>query len=144
MEPLGNVVGRSAATARFVALLLTAFGALALVLGAVGVYGVTAFTVARRLPEFGVRVALGARPRDVVTSAVSSGIVPVVIGIALGWAGALASTRLLRNLLYEVSPTDPVTFAAVIGLLGMVGLGALLVPAWRATRVDPISVLHRD
>ena len=144
LEPLTNVVGRSAGTARFLAVLLIAFGGLALLLGAIGVYGVTAFTIARRLPEYGVRLALGANARDVLLSALGRGLLPVVIGVLLGWAGAFASTRLLRNLLFEVSPHDPVTFAAVTGLLGLVGLGALLVPAWRATRVDPISVLRRE
>jgi len=144
MEPLERVVARSAGTSRFLAVLLAAFGGLALLLGAVGVYGVTAFTVARRLPEFGVRVALGARATDVLQSALGRGLAPIAVGVALGWAGALGSTRLLRNLLFEVSPTDPLTFAVVTGLMGLIAVGALLLPAWRATRVDPLAVLRRE
>jgi predicted permease len=144
MEPLERVIDRSAGTSRFLAVLLAVFGALALLLGAVGVYGVTAFTVARRLPEFGLRVALGARGKHVLRSALGRGLAPIALGVALGMAGALAGTRLLRNLLFGVSPTDPLTFAVVTGLLGLIAVGALLPPAWRATHVDPLSVLRRE
>jgi putative ABC transport system permease protein len=144
MEPLSDVVGRSAETTRFMTLLLLWFGLAALLLGAIGVYGVTAVGVARRLPEFGVRVALGATRRDVLRSALGRGIVPIAAGIVLGTLCALAATRLLRTLLFEVSPTDPATFATVAGLLAAVGLAALLSPAWRAARTDPATVLRQE
>lgn len=144
MEPLANVVGRSAALTRFLTLALGFFGFLALVLGAIGVYGVTAYTVARRLPEFGVRLVLGATPRDVLGSALARGSIPVAIGIVLGTIAALSLTTVLRSRLFEVGPRDPVTFVAVIGLLAVVALAALLLPALRATRADPIAALRQE
>lgn len=144
MEPLEAVVGRSAAMTRFLTLLLGFFGLLALVLGAVGVYGVTAYTVARRLPEFGVRMVLGATTRDVLASAIGRGGAPVAAGIGIGGLAALSLTGLLRSLLFEVGPRDPATFAAAAGLLAVVGLAALLLPTLRATRVDPIATLRHE
>jgi putative ABC transport system permease protein len=144
LDTMDHVIGDSAATVRFVTLLLGAFGLLALALGAVGVYGVTATTVARRTGEFGVRVALGAMRRQILGSALVRGLVPVAAGVAVGTVAAAFGTRLLRELLFGVEPHDPLTFAAVVVLLGLVGVGAILVPAWRATRVDPAEVLRAE
>lgn len=144
MEPLSRAVGRSAATTRFLTVLLAGFGGLALLLGAVGVYGVTAFTVARRLPEFGVRRALGASTPGILGSAFGRGLLPVALGVAGGVGGALAGTRLLRGLLFEVEPGDPVTLGAATLLLALFAVTALIVPALRATRVDPLEVLRRE
>lgn len=139
-----TVVADSVARARFFAVLLGGFGALALVLGAVGVYGVTAYTVASRLPEYGVRIALGAEPGSVARRAVAGGLAPVILGLAGGLAASLAAGRLLSSLLYRISPTDPVTLALVTVVLTGVAILAILVPARRASRVDPVKVLAAE
>jgi putative ABC transport system permease protein len=139
-----NVLGRSAASRRFVALLLGFFGIVALLLGAVGVYGVTAFTTARRVPEFGVRMALGASSRSVLESALFRSIQPVLGGIAAGCVIAAAAAGVLRTQLFGIGPRDPVTFLVVPLLLGLVGVAAILVPAWKAARLDPVTVLRSE
>lgn len=144
ITPLTAVVGDSVARARFYALLLGGFGGLALILGAVGVYGVTAHQVAGRRREFGVRLALGADPRGVVRRTVARGLVPVGSGVAVGLAAALGASRLLESLLYRVSPGDPATYAGVAVFLGAVGLLATWLPARRASRVDPVRVLTAE
>lgn len=141
---LEQVLGRSVASTRFVALLIGAFGALALVLGVVGVYGVTAYVVGRRTSEFGIRMALGAAPERVLGGALLRGMAPVAGGIALGVVGALVATRLLAFLLFGVEPTDPWTFGAVVLVLGTSALAATALPAWRASRVDPMAVLRNE
>jgi predicted permease len=139
-----GVVADSVARARFFAAVLAGFGILALALGAVGVYGVTAFTVASRLPEYGVRIALGAAPESMVRRAVSRGLRPVLWGIVVGLSGALMAGRLLSSLLYEISPTDPLTLLSVAGVLCGVAVMAILLPARRASRVDPVDVLRAE
>lgn len=141
---LDGVVGQSARTTRFLTLLLSAFGALAVFLGAVGVFGVTAYVVGRRTAEFGVRLALGSTRHAVVGTAVRGTLGPVVAGLGLGVVGAWTASRLLASALYGVEPTDPVTFTAVPALLLAVGTLAALAPAWRAGRVDPVEVLGGD
>ncbi len=139
---LRDVVGRGTANTRFLTLLLAAFGGLALLLGAIGVYGVTAYTVARRIPEFGVRMALGAGPAAVMGSSLRSSMPPVFAGLALGLIGGLVGGRLLRDMLFGVDAHDPLTFLAVTLALLAVAMLAILVPARRATRVDPASILR--
>ncbi len=139
-----GVVEDSVARARFFAVVLGGFGLLALILGAVGVYGITAFTVASRLPEYGVRIALGAAPDSVARGALARGLRPVVLGIGLGLLAALGAGRLLASLLYQVSPADPVTLLLVPLVLGGVAVLAILVPARRAGRVDPVEVLRAE
>ena len=141
---LADVLGQSTRMTRFMATLLTAFGALALVLSGVGVYGVTAYTSGRRRPEFGVRLALGSSRSQVVRSAAGHSLVPVAVGLAVGIVGAAASSSLLASVLYEIEPSDPTTFAGVTAILGVVGLLAAVVPAWRVSRVDPVSVLGSE
>jgi len=142
VRPLEDVVSDSIAQPRLVVLLLGTFGALALVLGGIGIYGVMAYAVVQRTREIGVRSALGARPRDVLTLVVGEALALGAAGIALGTGGALALTRVLQSQLYDVSPTDPATFAlAGLGLVLVVVL-ASGVPAFRATRVDPAHVLR--
>lgn len=138
------MIGRSAATTRFLTLLLGFFGLLALVLGAVGVYGVTAYTVERRIPEFGLRLALGASHGSVPVDAFAGAIWPVIAGIAAGMLSAAAAAGFVESLLFGVAPRDPLTFTGVPILLFMVAVGAILLPAWRATRVDPLSVLRTE
>ena len=129
---------------RFQTMLLTLFGLVALLLSAVGIYGVMAYSVSQRAHEIGIRMALGAEPRHVVKLVVGRGMLLVLIGVAIGLAGALALTRLMSGLLFAVSPTDPLTFAGIPLLLAGVALGACLVPARRATRVDPMIALRSE
>ena len=144
VESLDAVLARSAGETRFFTTLLSAFGLLGLTLGAIGIYGVTAFTVTRRRAEFGVRLALGATPGDVVRSALRSGSAPVLAGGLGGAVLGLAGTRLLRSHLYEIEPTDPLTLAAVALFLGAVAYAALAVPSHRAGTVDPVEALRSE
>ncbi|HSM61387.1 MAG TPA: ABC transporter permease [Longimicrobiales bacterium] len=144
VQALDTVLDGSTRTLAFLTLLLSAFGALSVALGAVGVFGVTAYTVGRRIPEFGVRLALGSPRPAVVRSAVARSLGPVGGGLLVGLVAAWVSSGLLESTLYDVVPTDPVTFAGVALLLAGVGLVASLLPAWRAGRVDPVSVLSRE
>jgi predicted permease len=141
IDELSRVMGASAATTRFSAAVLGAFGALALLLSAVGVFGVTAQGVGRRIPEFGVRIALGASRAEMVGAALGGTAVAVVAGLGAGILVAALSTEALSTALYEVEPTDPVTFAGVACLLLAVATLAALIPAWRAARVDPVTAL---
>jgi putative ABC transport system permease protein len=143
-QPLDAYLGQSVAQRRFSMTLLGVFSVLALVLAAVGIYGVLAYSVAQRTREIGVRMALGAREATVATMVVREALGVVGIGLAIGVAGALALTRVLASLLYEVSPTDPLTFAGVTIVLAAVAVSASYLPARRAARVDPIVALRSD
>ncbi|HET7551529.1 MAG TPA: ABC transporter permease [Gemmatimonadaceae bacterium] len=129
---------------RFNTSLLGMFALAALLLAAIGIYGLMAYAVTQRTREMGIRMALGAQPRDVLSLVVRQGMMLAVIGIALGVAGAFAVTRLLASMLYGVAPTDPATFASVAGLLGAVALLACWLPARRAARVDPTVALRAE
>jgi putative ABC transport system permease protein len=144
VRSLNDVISRSTASRRFSLALLGSFAALALLLAAIGVYGVLAFSVARRTHEIGVRIALGARRGHVIRVVLGQGIRVIGRGIALGVVGALGLTHFLRNLLYEIRLTDPPTFLLVPLLLGRVALAASYIPARRATRVDPIVALRHE
>jgi predicted permease len=122
----------------------TTFGVLALALATIGLYGVMAYAVSQRTREIGIRIALGAQVRDVLRLIVTQGMRMVLIGLALGLAGALALTRLLASLLFGVGATDPVTFVGVAVLLLAVAFAACYVPARRAARVDPLAALRRE
>jgi predicted permease len=141
---LEQVVSSALDPRRFSLLLLGAFASVALLLAVTGIYGVTAYSVARRTREIGVRVALGARPRAVVAMVVGQGVAMALVGVAIGLAAALALARLLAGALYGVSATDPVTF----GLVALTILGATLLasylPARRAARIDPIVALRAE
>ncbi|HLB37848.1 MAG TPA: FtsX-like permease family protein, partial [Gemmatimonadales bacterium] len=137
-------IGDSVAQPRFASLLLLSFGALALVLGAVGTYGLMAYTAQRRTREIAVRMALGARARDVLGAVVGEGARLAAAGVIVGLAMALALTRFLRGMLFEVSPTDPLTFVVVPLVLGAVALLASYLPARRATRVDPMIAIRTE
>jgi len=134
----------SLALQRMAAALLSGFGALALLLATIGIYGVLAYSVGRRTREVGIRVALGAQVTDVLALVLWQGARLVAAGIILGLAGALAVTRLLRSFLFEVTPLDPLTFAGVIVLLSVVSLVACWLPARRAARTDPMVALRCD
>jgi hypothetical protein len=142
--PLRAKLADAASTPRLFTTLVSVFGALALALAAVGLYGVVAYAVRQRDREIAVRVALGASRAGVLALLVRQGMAPVVAGLATGLAAAFAATRVLRSLLFEVSATDPATFAAVALLLGVVALAASYLPSRRAARVDPAVTLRAE
>lgn len=144
VEPMSAMVERSMAPDRFGTALLGLFAALALVLAAVGIYGVVGYHVARRTREVGVRLALGARRGHVLRLVLRQAMAPVLLGAAAGLAVAPFLTRLLEGLLYGVDAFDPVTFTTVPVALAAVGLLACLLPALRATRIDPLEALRRE
>jgi putative ABC transport system permease protein len=135
---------KATAQARFNTLLLGIFAAVALVLAAVGIYGVMAYTVTQQTHEIGIRMAFGARPAHVMKMVVAQGGLLVLIGLAAGLAASLAATRLLSTLLFGVSPTDPVVFAFIPSILLIVALAACIIPARRAIRVDPMIALRYE
>src|SRR5690606_32756517 len=129
-------------SARFTSLLLSALGAIGLVVAAAGIFGVVSYFVSQRRQEIGVRVALGATPRRVVSLVVLQGIRPVALGVLIGLVAGVAATRALRAMLYDVSPTDPLTLAiAGLGVLAIAAVAALL-PARHAARIDPLVALR--
>ena len=144
VSTLDEVLDESARSRRWTMALLAAFAGLALLLAAVGIYGVMAWMVSQRTREIGIRMALGAQTRDVFQLIGGEGFVLVLAGIGMGLAGALALTRLMSSLLFGVSPTDAATFAAVPAVLGAVALLACYLPARRAARVDPTVALRCD
>jgi predicted permease len=144
LRPMSEVVTRSAGMRRVLGLLLTVFGLLALLLGSVGVFGVTAYTVARRLPELGLRKALGATGGQLLAATMREGLRPVALGVVAGAAGALAAGRFIASQLFGVTAGDPTTLATVALVLLAVGALATALPAWRAGAVDPMRVLRRE
>ncbi len=144
VRSLEDVVSRSVAAPRFTATLIGVFALLAMTLAAVGIYGVVAYVVAQRTAELGIRVALGARVPDVLRLVVGQGMRPVGMGLAGGLAGALALSHVLRGLLFDVAPTDLLTYAVVALALGGVALLACYLPARRAARVDPMIALRAE
>ena len=144
VTPMTSVVSGSMARPRFAAILITAFAAVAMILGAIGIYGVIAYAVAQRTREIGVRMALGATPGDAVRIVVRRGAVLTLAGLALGTVSALAASRLFAGLLHGISPTDPVSFVTGALLLALVAVVACYIPARRATRVDPTIALRAD
>ena len=141
---MNEIVDSSITTDRILTQLSSFFGLLALLLASIGLYGVMSYDVAGRINEIGIRMALGAQPRNVFKLIAGKGLALVLIGIVIGVAAALALSRLITSLLFEVSPTDSVTFIVVGALLAAVALLASLVPARRATKVDPLVALRYE
>ena len=141
---LSDTVSASISQPRFFAVLAVAFAVLALVLAAIGIYGVMAYVVAQRTTEIGVRMALGASPGEVFRRIVGDGLRITAVGIVIGVAGSLLMARSLTALLFGVTPGDPLTLAVTAGVLLIVAAAACFVPARRATRVDPMVALRAD
>ena len=141
---MNEILAQSVSPQRFNMLLLACFAGLALVLAAVGIYSVLSYTVRRRVREIGIRMALGASNQDVVRMILADGLKPILIGVVLGLAAALALSRVVSSLIYGVRATDPLTFAAVALLLLIVGIFATILPAYRATRIEPVRILREE
>ncbi len=144
VRTMQSIVDESIANRRMSMFLLAAFAGLALLLAAFGLYSVLAYTIRRRVREIGIRMALGASASDVLRIVAIETFRPTAAGIAVGLAASLMMSSLLTNLLYGIRPSDPATFAAVAATLASVAILAGIVPAWRATRVDPIQVLREE
>ena len=142
VKTMDEYISSSIAAPRFNTTLLSIFAVVALVLTIIGLYGVMSYSVAQRTNEIGIRMALGAQSRDVLGLIVKEGLKMVLFGLVLGIGGALALTRLLETLLFGVKTRDPATFLAIAGLLSIVAMLACYIPAWRATRVDPLEALR--
>ena len=141
---LDHVVERTVMRPRLLSILLDLFGGLGLLLGALGIYGVVAFMVRQRQAEIGIRIALGADARRVLTMVMARGVMLTGIGMALGLGAALLAARGMRAVLFETAPTDPLTYVTVLALLAIVSLIATYIPARTATRADPVSVLRAE
>ncbi|HET6647137.1 MAG TPA: FtsX-like permease family protein [Pyrinomonadaceae bacterium] len=139
---MDQLVRDSLKARRFNLVLLSALAALALSLAAVGIYGVMSFTTGQRTHEIGVRMALGARTTDIIRLVVRQGMALTLIGIVVGLVASVALTRFLSSLLFDITSTDPVTFAGITILLAAVALLACYIPARRATKVDPLVALR--
>ena len=141
---MDQVLDTSIAQQRMSMMVFVVFAVVALTLASLGLYGVVAHGVTERTHEIGVRMALGADGRHVLALVVRQGLSMALVGTAIGVAGALALSRWIQDLLFGVTPTDPLTFAAVVAMLLAVALVACYVPAWRATRVDPTMALRSE
>jgi len=144
IRPMEQLLAASVARRRFNMLLLGIFGAIALVLAAVGIYGVMSYSVTQRTREIGIRMALGATRYDVLKLVVGQGMTLALIGVSLGLAAAFALTRVLSSLLFAVGTTDPTTFVVISALLSVVALAACLLPARRAMTIDPMAALRYE
>jgi len=142
LQSMEDAFGAAIVRPRFLTLLLSIFAGLALVLAAIGTYGILSYLVSQRTQEIGIRMALGADRSGILKLVLARGLTLSAIGLALGLLGSLAATRLLRTMLFNVTPTDPLTLIAVAGLIVVVAVIACLVPALRATRVDPLVVMR--
>lgn len=142
VRTLETILSQASAQMAFTMVLLGLAAAVALLLGVIGIYGVTAYIVSQRTNEIGLRLALGAEPRQVTHAIVGQGGVVALAGIAIGLTSALAGTRLIASLLYDVNPRDPATFAVTAGTLLVVAVAACWLPARRAARLSPVDALR--
>jgi predicted permease len=144
IRPMTQLIDDSVAQRRFNMALLGGFALLALVLASIGIYGVMSYSVAQRTREIGVRIALGAQPRDVLRTVLSQALILTVMGLVLGVFGAIALSKFLVTLLFGIKPTDPLTFALVSIVLGTIAIVACFIPARRATKIDPLVALKAE
>jgi putative ABC transport system permease protein len=144
VRTMDEVVAATLSAPRFTGMLLGVFAALALALSAIGIYGVLSYVVSRRTREIGIRVAIGAGRGQVLRLVLGSGVGLALVGIAFGLAAAASLSRVMTTLLHDVRPGDPATYAAVAAALTLVAIVASLIPAWRATRVDPVKALKAE
>jgi putative ABC transport system permease protein len=141
VRTMAELMSASMARRQFSLFLMSVFAVSALLLAALGIYGVMAFVVGQRAQEFGLRLALGAKPRDIIGLAFRPGLILTATGTIVGLGASIIVTRLMSSLLFGVSASDPITFAVVPVLLGLVTMAACFLPARRATRVSPMEVL---
>jgi putative ABC transport system permease protein len=144
VQTLEDAVATGRASQKLALSVLAIFGVIALLVSAIGIYGVMAFSVSRRWHEFGIRMSLGARPRDVLKLVTRQAFLLNAVGVAIGLAGAWALTGLMSSLLYGVRASDPATFAVSVAFLAVLTMLAAYVPARRATRVDPAEALREE
>jgi putative ABC transport system permease protein len=144
IQNVADLVSQSVATRRYTLILVSAFAAVGLLLAAVGVYGVISYATSQRTREFGIRIALGATRGRVMSYVLCGSAVLTILGSLVGVIGALFLSRLLSSLLFEVSPLDVLSFSAALLLLALVSIGASLLPAWRASRVDPFIAMQSE
>jgi putative ABC transport system permease protein len=144
VKTLNQRVSDATAVSRSLTVLFGAFALLAVVLGSVGIYGIVSYAVTQRTQEIGVRMALGAQARDILQLILKHGVVLVLTGVAIGVAGALALTRFLSTLLFGITPTDTLTFVVVSAIFFLIAMIASLIPARRATKVDPLIALRYE
>jgi ABC-type antimicrobial peptide transport system permease subunit len=138
---MDQIIGKSTVDASFEAMLLLAF---AVILAAVGLFGVLSYIVAQRTTEIGIRVALGAQRESVLRLVLVDGLRPALLGLALGIAGSVGASQLIRSMLYDTRPLDPSVFFGVAAILLCVACAACLFPAWRASRLDPMAALRSE
>ena len=144
IKTMDEILDMSLSQRRLTMLLLVVFGSVALVLAAVGLYGVMAYSVEQRIQELGIRRALGAHQRDIVRLIVGRALCLTLMGAIFGLGGALALTRTMQTLLFQVSSTDPAIFATVLLVFVLVALVSSSIPVWRALRIDPMSALRTN
>jgi ABC-type antimicrobial peptide transport system permease subunit len=141
---MNQLLGQSTLDQSFNAALLVGFATLSLVLAAVGLFGVMSYIAAQRTTEIGIRVALGAKREQVMRKMLLDGMRPAVFGLVAGLAASLEAGQLMRDLLYEIKPLDPAVYAVVAATLVAVAAFACIVPAWRASRLDPVQALRAE
>jgi len=144
IQNVADLVSQSVATRRYTLILVGAFAAVGLLLAAIGVYGVISYATSQRTREFGIRIALGATRGRVISYVLRSSVILTTIGSVVGIIGALFLTRSISSLLFEVNPLDLLSFSAAVALLAILSIGASLLPAWRASRVDPIIAMQSE
>jgi putative ABC transport system permease protein len=144
IDTMENRITDTTSSARFSSFLLTAFAVIALIMSATGLYGVLAYFVSERTPELGIRIAIGAAPSDVMWAVVKRGIILTGIGLGIGVVAGIGISQLLRGMLFSTEPTDPLTHLVVATFLAFVAVIACILPAWRATKIDPVAALRND
>jgi predicted permease len=144
LRTMREVLEKSVSQRRFQMLLTSTFALCALLLAGLGIYGVVSYAAARRTREIGIRLAFGAQPSDIYHTVFRRGMTPVILGLLVGVAGACILGRLLRSLLYEISPRDPLTIVAVVAIMSFIAVTACFIPARRAAKIDPMVALRYE